>query len=170
MSNFDIIELDQYPEKVFNRLVENNLESKGVFFRSWELYSAGDSTFKKEGRNIKLAVYDRDSIIGLSCGRALSKNCFVMDISLVEKSYRKQGIYTGLLIKMLTLTKEFDEVISYHHIFNNPIIVAKLKQGFRIIGVDHTTIIGPRLKLVYYHNTELSELMEFRMGLREKPV
>jgi len=162
--------VDEYPKEFFDILVKKNLEADGIFIPSWEYYFEGDCTFEQKGKTVRVGAYDGDKLIGLSWGRAETKNRFMMYMSLVEGPYRGQGIYKRMLEMIIENTKEFDEVDSCHHILNNKILVLKLKEDFHIIGMDNTTMLGPRVKLRYFHNKKLFEIMKYRVGLRENPV
>lgn len=161
--------VDDYDEEVFQRLVQRNLESAGVIVPVWEFYGEGDASFSRAGKIVRIAAFDGDRLIGLSWGEAFSKSRFVMQMSLVEEDYRGHGIYSRMLALMLEQTAEFDEVESCHQIFNNRIIATKLKRGFHIVGLEQSILIGPRIRLRYYHNPSLLELMKFRVGLQSDP-
>ena len=162
--------VDEYPEDVFDDLVERNLHTMGTFIPCWEHYFEGDPSFELKGKRLKVAAFDGDKMIGLSWGKAEGKNRFMMYMSLVEREYRERGIYKKMLNLILENTKEFDEVDSTHHMMNNNIIALKLKCGFHIVGMDQSTLIGPRIRLRYYHNQDLLEIMKFRMGMRDNPA
>ena len=162
--------VDQYPKEIFDTLVESNLQSDGIFIPAWEYYFKGDDSFELKGKAVRIGAFDGDKLIGLSWGKAETKNRFIMNMSLVEKKYRGQGVYAKMLKMMIEETKEFDEVDSSHHVFNNKILALKLKRKFHIIGIDYTTMIGPRIRLRYFHNEKLLELMKYRVGLRDIPV
>ncbi|SMF22938.1 hypothetical protein [Pseudobacteriovorax antillogorgiicola] len=162
--------VDEYPEDQFNDLVERNLESSGTFIRSWNYHFEGDKNFKKNGTKVRVGAFDRDRLIGLSWGMAESRNRFMMHMSLVEAEYRDHGIYRKMLDIILNETKVFDEVDSLHHIFNNRIISYKLKRGFYIIGQDQCGMLGPRIRLRYFHNPKLFEIMKYRVGLTDQPA
>lgn len=161
--------VDEFPKEIFDELVKRNLEDNGFFIRSWDYYFEGDQSYRAEAKSVRIGAYDGDKLIGLSFGRSENKNRFMMNISLVEAEYRKQGVYSKLLEMMLDQTREFDEIDSFHHLFNNKIIRLKLKYGFRIIGTDQTTMLGPRVRLRYFNNKKLLEIMEFRVGLTKTP-
>jgi hypothetical protein len=161
--------VEEYPQKVFNDLVKRNLESNG-FIRSWKYFSEGDSFFEQKGRKIRIGAFDGSKLIGLSWGQAISKNRFLMAISLVEKKYRNQGIYSKMLKIMLQETQEFDEIDSYHHILNNQILRLKLKNNFYIIGIQNCIKTGTGVKLRYFNNNKLLDFMKFRTGLIENPI
>lgn len=161
--------VDKFPQEIFDELVKRNLEDGSAFIRSWGYHFEGDQSYQTEAKSVRIGAYDGDKLIGLSFGRGESKNRFMMNISLVEAAYREQGVYSKLLEIMLEETREYDEVDSFHHIFNNRIIRLKLKYGFRIIGMDQTTMLGPRVRLRYFNNKKLLEIMEYRVGLTRVP-
>lgn len=160
--------VDKYEEQVYQGLLERNLHSTGVFIPVWEYVRTCDPEFNISGRKIRLGAFDGDNLIGLSWGSSAEKNRFMMNISLVDEPFRRQGIYSRLLTKMLELTKDsFDEVDSYHHQFNSQIIATKLRMGFHLVGFDTCVMIGPRVQMRYFHNEKLLELMQYRVGLRQ---
>ena len=165
----DIRLVEQYDEQIFQELVHRNLEAGEGFIPAWDFQTPGDQTFQKSARRIRIGAFDNGRLVALSWGEAQSKTRFMMHMSLVEREYRERGIYSQMLTMMLTETKEFDEVDSCHQIFNNQIIATKLKQGFYIIGIDHSIMIGPRVLLRYFHNQKLFDLIRFRVGLTPDP-
>ena len=166
-SEIQIKVVEDYDKAVFDDLITRNLESSSVFIPQWEYYNLNEKDYVLQNKTIKIGVFDKDRLIGLSTGAACGPSRFMMNMSLVEPEYRRQGIYTLMLKKVLELTKDFDEVDSYHHIFNNPIIRLKLKYNFHIVSMDHSIIIGPRIKMRYFHNQKLKDLMHYRVGLKK---
>ena len=161
--------VDRYDDEVFKDLVAKHLESDRVFIPAWDISRNGDETFQSSGKTIRVGAFDKETLIGLSWGKAESKSRFITHMSLVIPEYRKKGIYSDMLDLLLTQTKEFDEVDSYHHIFNNDIISLKLRKGFYIVGTDHCVPVGPRIRLRYFNNQKMFEFMKFRMGLIDQP-
>lgn len=162
--------IEKFPKEILDDLVKRNLENSGIFIKEEEFYSTGDSRYSCERKKLRVAAYDGEKMIGLSFGMAQSKNRFMMHISLVEEAYRKQGIYDQMLNVVLENTREFDEIDSCHHLFNNQIIAAKLRRGFHIIGIETSIFIGQLLRLRYYNNEKLLEFMRYRVGLSERPL
>lgn len=70
--------VEKYDDEVFKDLVHRNLESAGVFIPAWDYQESGDATFSKQGRKIRVAAFDGDTLVGLSFGKALTKNRFMM--------------------------------------------------------------------------------------------
>lgn len=157
--------VDEYPEDVLKDLMARNLEAEQVFFHPDSYQGNGSSEHEFKKKILNVAAYDGERLIGLSCGASTGKRRFMMDISLVEKEYRGQGIYTKMLDMILENTREFDEIDSYHHQFNNKIIAKKLRHGFHIVALEMGPAVGPLVKMRYFNNKKLYDIMRFRMGL-----
>ena len=166
-SEIQIKVVEDYDQKVFDDLVSRNLESSSVFIPQWEYSNLNEKDYVLKNKTIKIGAFHKGRLVGLSSGGACGPSRFMMNMSLVEPEFRKQGIYAAMLEKVLELTKDFDEVDSYHHIFNNSMIRLKLKYNFHIISMDHSIIIGPRIKMRYFHNQKLKDLMHYRVGLKK---
>ena len=89
-----------------------------------------------------------------------------MQFTVVHTDYRKQGIYSEIIDRVLNYTKSlgFSRVLSCHAPFNNAVLVAKLKKDFKIIGMDVDAALGINVWLCYFHNEELKRAFEFRCG------
>ena len=162
----DIREVEAYDDE---RLQELMLRNLGRHISSEAFCGAGDPAFHTEAKKIRIGAFAKGELIGLSWGASQSKSRFMMNVSLVEEEYRAQGIYTRMLDLMLKLTSAYDEIDSYHHVFNNTIIATKLKRSFYIVGVDQSILIGPRVRLRRYNNSALLKAMRFRVGLEDSP-
>lgn len=165
----DIKLVETIDENQFRDMVHRNLESAVQFIPEWEFATAGDQEYSRKSNQIRVGAFDGDALVGFSVGRAASKNRFTMEISLVEPEYRKRGIYSRMLQLMLDETKIYDEVDSYHQLFNNPIIRLKLAHEFYIVGIDQSILLGPRVRMRYFHNEKLRELMKYRVSVRDDP-
>ena len=165
----DIRLVDKFQQDTFDALLRRNLESKGIFIPVSEYKTSGYRNIEKPDYKIRIGAFVGEQLVGLSYGAAESKHRFLMHVSLVEEDYRCQGIYTKMLKMMLAETKEFDEVDSCHHLFNNKILAIKLRHNFYIVGIDQSILIGPRIRMRYYHNSKLLELMKYRVGKTKDP-
>jgi hypothetical protein len=58
----------------------------------------------------------------------------------------------------------FQIVTSKHVATNNAVIIAKLKLGFKISGIDLSDEYGTLVKLTYYLNETRQSVAEFRAG------
>ncbi len=165
----DIKLVDRYDDEVFKDLIAKYLEADRIFIPAWNSAERGDETFQSSGKTVRVGAFHEGQLIGLSWGKAESKSRFITHMSLVVPEYRKQGVYSRMLDLILAETREFDEIDSFHHIFNNDIISLKLRKDFYIVGTDHCIPIGPRIRMRYFNNKKLFEFMKFRMGLIEQP-
>ena len=68
--------------------------------------------------------------------------------------------------KTIELTKRegFQSVSSKHLMTNNPILIAKLKLGFQIRGMEVDGVHGALLHMVYNHNPLIQKAFRFRVG------
>lgn len=160
--------IEEYPEEILKDLMRRNLEQNQIFFNPDSYLNSGDIGHQQTSKKLKIAAYDGDRIVGLSYGASVNKHRFVMQVSLVEKEYRGQGIYTRMLDCILENAYEFDEIDSFHHQFNNVIISKKLRHGFYIIGMETSPAVGPLIKMRYFNNRKLFNIMCFRTGLLEQ--
>ena len=58
----------------------------------------------------------------------------------------------------------FDTISSEHAPCNNPILIAKLRAGFRLYALDMDPMAGPSVVLRYFHNPEHLAAYELRCG------
>ena len=157
--------VEEYPKDALDELMKRNLQDDQVFIHPDTYFGIGDVNHKRMGKRVKIAVYDKERIIAVSYGIAVNKHRFMIEVSLVEKEYRHQGIYSRMLDLMLENTREFDEIDSCHHQFNNLIIAKKLRSGFHIIAMEMSPAIGSLIRLRYFNNQKLFSVMRFRTGL-----
>ncbi|MEC9282245.1 MAG: hypothetical protein VX642_06005 [Bdellovibrionota bacterium] len=156
-TKFEFRFVDKFDDETYKKLMDGNLHNSPYVLPAFELNGPGDSSFVPSGKELRLGVFDNDKLVALSWGHAITAKQFQMNISLVDQAYRKQGIYQKMLEMILENTKEFDEVDSFHHMWNNDIIRLKLKAGFRIIGFNQSHIVGTCLRMRYHHNKELEK-------------
>jgi hypothetical protein len=85
----------------------------------------------------------------------------------VRTTDRRRGIYGHILRGTIGYTRAlgFDAITSEHAPSNNPILIAKLRAGFRVYGHEIDPMAGPSLILRYFHNPEHLAAYELRCGL-----
>lgn len=100
----------------------------------------------------KWVFYAGKSPIGWSIGEMDDESTFYMRNSGLLPEYRRKGIYSSFLERFITeLTAlGYERVTSHHQMNNNPVIIAKLKAGFRIIGTEMDERYGAQIKLVKF--------------------
>lgn len=87
--------------------------------------------------------------------------------TVVHQGHRRKGIYRAILATTIGYTRElgFDRIISEHAPGNNPVIIAKLAAGFRIVALEIEPAVGPSVILHYFHNPEHFAAYELRCGM-----
>ena len=90
--------------------------------------------------------------IGWSIGEMDDESTFYMRNSGLLPEFRRKGIYSSFLERFLAeLTAlGYERVTSHHQMNNNPVIIAKLKAGFTIIGTEMDERYGAQIKLVKF--------------------
>jgi ribosomal protein S18 acetylase RimI-like enzyme len=148
--------MDEYPFLQWQKELSDNEEDK--------LKQLGQT--QKDNYKLRIALLKNDELIGWSFGWMESPTTFFMGASIVLKEYRKNGYYSMMVQKVFEITKEigFQSVSSFHVATNNPIIIAKLKLGFTITGIQLDATHGILVKLVYNHNELLNRATKFRAG------
>jgi len=113
-----------------------------------------------------LVVYDGTHPVAYSQSVVNYGGRLHMRQSGVLPRYRRKGIYAQMLRKVIARAKKegLGTLTSNHHITNNAIIIAKLKSGFTVSGLQQTPESGLLLQLVYYINPSVDKLYRFRAG------
>lgn len=75
-----------------------------------------------------------------------------MSSSGVVPSHRRRGIYTALLaaVQAHVLEQGMVAIRSQHSVFNNPVIIAKLRAGFTICGLSQSSTPGTLVEMVLH--------------------
>lgn len=117
-------------------------------------------------QRLNLAIYHKKKVIGWMWGKQVDHETFYMVNTGIFPKYQGKGIYTALLEKLLSLLKDmgYEVVKSHHYINNNRVILAKLKQGFLITGVEISEFFGTLLCLTYFYNEKRREAYNRRVG------
>jgi RimJ/RimL family protein N-acetyltransferase len=85
----------------------------------------------------------------------------------LHPAHRGQGLYADLLRRVLAFAEElgFSTTVSVHGPGNNPVLIAHLRAGFRIVTIEVNAQYGPAVQLTYFHDPDLLRAFEFRCGL-----
>lgn len=140
--------------------------TEGLNWNSQELDSNRSSLY-----TLNLGLFHKDEFIGWSNGIQTSDNRYYMKNSGVLPKFRSQGLYTELLKVVIEETKKqgFLELYSNHHTDNNAVIIAKLKQGFFITGMEVLPKYGLTVQLSYSHSPKLKDMHSYRIGRALSP-
>lgn len=119
-------------------------------------------------QRLTLGVFDEGEMVGWSFGWQLSMDStsFYMANSCVVETHRRKGLYQAMLQRVLALSEEmgFQALTSRHLAGNNPILIAKLKAGFHIVGLELSEVHGSLVHLRYFHNPVRREAYQVRTG------
>lgn len=112
-------------------------------------------------------VRDSDALVGVFAGHQYENGAYRMYHTNVHPDFRGRGVYTAILRSTIDYTKAlgFDAIVSEHAPGNNPVIIAKLKVGFRIVSMDIDPMAGTSIKLRYFHNPDHLATYHYRCGL-----
>ena len=116
-----------------------------------------------------LTVWDNNKLIGWSWGFQITGIEFYMCNSAVFPEYRRKGIYTELIKKVISKAQEdgFQEITSKHHPDNNAVIIPKLKAGFIIQGFEINPRFGLLVNLIFYKSKEILNIHNQRTGFKK---
>ncbi len=113
-----------------------------------------------------LVAYHKDEIIGWSFGRQVDRESFYMVNSAVMPDFRRKGIYSALVERMVqeAASQGFQIIFGRHVATNSPVIAAKLKLGFVITGMELSDSYGQLVHLSYYTNPTRRKIIAVRSG------
>lgn len=93
---------------------------------------------------LRLGVFRGSEFIGWNYSRQESAFNLYMQNSAIFPEFRRQGLYTELLKKVVSIGTEigFQTIYSRHVSTNNDVIIAKLKLGFKITSLEVSDLFG----------------------------
>lgn len=160
---------DKYKFKVF----ENDHS-----YHFWDLVNDQEKSAISELRKplenlieIRLAIFnEKDEFVGWSWGFQESHTTFYVANSAILPEYRRKGLYTMLLNRMLdeATALGFQLIYSRHCATNNQVIIPKLKRGFVISKMEIDDVFGVLVHLHFYVNETRRLIMDYRSG-QKKP-
>ncbi len=168
-----LAEVDKFPDDLYRTQLSEWLLTEYPFLK-WRELLLDDETAKlkvladnlAQARKLRLGLFIKGELRGWSFGWQDSADSFYMGASGVAPELRRRGHYTQLVSYFLRKTKElgFQVVSSNHILTNNSVIIAKLKMGFTIKGLEVDAVHGTLLKLNYHHNSMMKAAARFRAG------
>lgn len=120
----------------------------------------------KQHFRVNLGLFYQNKFVGWSWGLQETPTVFYMCNSAILEGHRKKGLYTCLMREMLkrVLEKGFSKIYSRHMMTNNDILIAKLKQGFKITTFELSDDFGTMVHLSFYPSKIKNEILDFRSG------
>lgn len=146
-----------------------------VFFDFWTPRAEDESADKARlaasmgGQRLEdfWVARDGDQVVMMFCGHQVDDRVYRMWHTNVHAEYRKKGLYREYLGRTLAYTRDagFRAVTSEHAPSNNPILIAKLSAGFRIVGLEVNASVGASICLRYFHDPDELAAYEYRCGI-----
>lgn len=164
----------RYEEPLFGELIQRTFFGPTGSLRWPDLGVEEDAalrSWRREGvasrPTLRLALRRDEALVGWSFGFADRADGFYMASSAVLDGHRRQGLYTALARATVALCRQagFHFVHSRHVATNNPILVAKLRLGFRVTGFELTPDMGSLLALEYPLLPQREHALLARSGL-----
>ena len=141
------------------------------------LYSKKQLKFFKELREqfksakhyrLNLAIFYKNKFAGWSWGYQETPTTFYMCNSAILEQHRGKGLYTCLMREMMkrVVPLGYDQIYSRHIMTNNAILIAKLKQGFKITNFELSYNFGAMIHLTYFSSELANAVLDFRSGYK----
>ena len=171
----EITDIDEFG-KLWQKPGKRMFNDRSLFFANSEVYSKKEiSVFRKlrEQFNSKshyrlnLALFYKNEFAGWSWGFQETPTVFYMCNSAILEKHRRKNLYTCLMLEMLkrATDKGFLKIYSRHIITNNDILIAKLKQGFKLTTFELSDTFGMMVHLTYFPQKIKNDILDFRSGL-----
>ena len=108
-----------------------------------------------------------DEVVAMFAGDESMPSSYRMQHSNVHPGFRRRGVYRSIIAATIDYTARlgYDGIVSDHAPGNNAVIIAKLRAGFRIVGIEIDAASGPSLILRYFHEPEHLAAYQLRCGL-----
>lgn len=118
------------------------------------------------GADAWLIKEDDGKLAGMFLGAPYEPGEYMMHQSVVRPDLRRRGLYSAIVQRVIEYTAAagYQELISGHTPSNNPVIIAKLKLGFRVTGLELKVGEGPTLWMRYFHDPARLKAYELRSG------
>lgn len=101
---------------------------------------------------VRIGAFHGENLVGWCHGWFDGPAQFYMANSAVLPDYRRQGVYSALVMAMVEEVglRGVSKVFSHHVATNNPVLIAKLKLGFVFSGMSFSEEMGMLVQLSYF--------------------
>ena len=116
-----------------------------------------------------VVALEGEKVIGWIMGGFTAAGTFYMRNSAVVPDHRRKGIYTSMMENLAQFVAPRGVYVleSLHHPSNNEVIIAKLKHGFMIHGMEVDVQFGTLVKLKKYLHKNFDEVFDKRVGYKK---
>lgn len=174
--DYTLRRVDRFPEPAFNALFQRVLISDSGMMRPLDRLPEAqrEAILKKRAEQgprpfeLRLGIWHHDTLVAWTFAYGSRGRALMMATSGVEAHHRRQGLYTALLEAVVGHARAagFSEVESLHSCSNRPILIAKLKAGFSVAGVQLDIDIGLLTRLLLPLYPEVQDAFDVRTGWR----
>lgn len=122
-----------------------------------------------QAQQVRIGAFAGERLVGWSHGLLTQTGVFYVSNSAVEPEYRRQGVYTRLIAAMEDAARALGcmRIESQHRTANVPVLIAKLKVGYTIVGTEFTAEMGLLVKLAKPLDARREALLQARAGILE---
>jgi RimJ/RimL family protein N-acetyltransferase len=122
----------------------------------WEQIRPLRDVFAQTHREQFVFYNEQGEPVGWSYGEMLESETFFMANTAILPAYRRRGLYSAFLKQFLAYLGAlgYERVTSKHQTNNAPVIIAKLKLGFVIVGLDLDERWGAQVELAYFFHDD----------------
>ncbi len=174
---YELREVPRFDDAVIAELVEEVLNrGSGVFqlARSLPDQTRADLLARREGQpkesvcTLHVGIWHGEELVAWSYSKARSPSSLIMMASGVREAHRRKGLYTLLLrhVRARAVELGFEVIESFHNASNNPILIAKLREGWHVAGIQQSLYVGLLVQLETYLLPEHEALYHVRTGWR----
>ncbi len=118
-----------------------------------------------------VAAFQGTTLVGWSQGFRQGTREFHMLNSGVAGANRRNGVYSIMVKAILAHARDqgYQRVTSRHAAGNAPVLIAKLRLGFRVSGFEYSEVYGPLVQLTFLVNEARDRLYRFRAASIRTP-
>jgi hypothetical protein len=165
--------VSDYDEPLFGELMQPVFFGVSGSLRWTDLGYEEDAALRRFRRDqlrtrpsLRIAARHNGALVGWCLGFADRPDSFYMASSAVLEQHRRIGVYQAMAEQMRSLAVEagFHVLHSKHLCTNNAILIAKLRMGFRIVGMELSPDMGSLLKMELPLNALREEVLCARAG------
>lgn len=124
-------------------------------------------------QRIRIGAFQGDRLVGYTTGwfENGGGGRFYIGSSAVEEAHRRGGVYTRLLTELHRAVRERGgmAVSSQHVATNNAVLIAKLKLGYVIAGIEYVEPMGLLVRLVLHLEASRAALFRERTDMLVPP-
>lgn len=162
---------DEFQE--FTADLKQNIFSNLLSIPNRALYSEDDLN-RSEANSARYAHLEsvycllmlNDKCIGWHYGYQDGPMSYYMCNSAIIPEFRRQGCYSWLAEQVMKemQARGYLKIKSRHHPTNTAVLIAKLKLGFIVSGLQVSSNFGTLVELEWHGNERVDDVMKFRCG------